>query len=224
MILDRVVFSKIEKWRSFVLEKNSKRLPVISICGPSGVGKTTIIQTLSKAYPAYVENASENPHLSALLKGSLEFDAAANQRWFLDRISNYIRSAATDKVLILDQDPAAIVFAYANMFLESGKIQTLDYASLQENLLDIEKSLWNWRSPRTVIFLDAPADVLFHRIFNRQGNSLTPAQAWFEEIRIRFRKLSEAFPNKFLISTEHLSLEQSISEVRKIVENEIKQA
>jgi len=196
--------------------------PVLSLCGPSGVGKTTVVLALAKSYPTFIERIRGNPHLNRLLGGRTDFNAAANQTWFLQRIGRHISHASSRSPLILDQDPAAIVLAYSRMFLEDGKMTDAQYASLLERLLKIEEKLQDWRCPRTVLLLDAPANVLRQRILQRCGKSHTPPLRWFERVRSHFVQLFTCFPNAIVISTDKLSSEQVIARARSLVEDRTK--
>ena len=180
---------------------------ILSLCGPSGVGKTTVVRALSNRYPVFIETTNGNPHLKGLLQGNLDFNAAANQEWFLRRIGRCISRANSRSPLILDQDPAAIVLAYSRIFLEDGKMTETQYASLLERLMKIEEKLKEWRCPRTVLLLDAPADVLRQRVFQRWGKSRTPPLTWFERVRNHFVQLFTCFPNAIVVSTVNLSAE-----------------
>src|ERR1017187_5395609 len=117
-------------WQTTVRHKRNVPTPVLSICGPSGVGKTTVVTALANSYPTFIETTKGNPHLKGLLAGKTDFNAAANQEWFLRHIGLHISRARSRSPLILDQDPAAIVLAYSRMFLEDGKMTEGQYASL----------------------------------------------------------------------------------------------
>lgn len=211
-----------QRWQRLIRGKNSGSIPVLTICGPSGVGKTTIIKNLSEIYPVFIETTKGNPHLKSLMAGRTDFNATANQEWFLRRIGRHIGRASSRSPLILDQDPAAIVLAYSRMFLEDGKITEEQYSSLLERLLKIEEKLHDWKCPRTVLFLDAPADVLRHRILQRCGKSRTPPLKWFEQVRSHFVKLFTCFPNAIAISTASLSPEQVIARAKSLIERRTK--
>lgn len=197
---------------------------MLSVCGPSGVGKTTVIKALANSCPVFIETTKSNPHLNKLLAGETDFNATANQDWFLRRIGRHINRASPHSPLILDQDPAAIVLAYSQMFLEDGKITDGQYALLLDRLLKIEEKLGDWKCPRTVLFLDAPADVLRQRILQRYGKSRTPPLKWFERVRNQFVKLFTSFPNAIAVSTVNLSPEQVIARAKSLVERNTEDA
>jgi deoxyadenosine/deoxycytidine kinase len=208
-----------QQWRSTIRYKKISAASVLSICGPSGVGKTIAIKTLASYYPVFIETIDGNPHLNALLKGKADFDATANQEWFLKRIGEHITRANTDLPLILDQDPAAIVLAYSRMFMEDDKISKAQYSSLLRRLLKIEEKLQNWKCPRTVLFLDAPADVLHQRVLQRSGKTHTPPLKWFDRVRNHFLELLPHFPNAIIASTVELSPQQIISRARGLIKS-----
>lgn len=211
-----------QQWLSAICQKSIAGHFVFSICGPSGVGKTTVVNKLSDFFSVYVETTDGNPYLEALLKRKADFNAAANQRWFLQCIGRHITQADPKLPLILDQDPAAIVLAYAKMFFEDGKIKQMQYESLLKRLLKIEKTLQDWKCPRTVLFLDASAETLYHRAVRRSGKSLTPPLEWFERVRTYFIQLFTCFPNAVNISTEIFSPEQVAARARALIERKIK--
>jgi thymidylate kinase len=105
------------------------------------------------------------------------------------------------------------------MFLEDGKMTEKQYTSLLERLLKIEEDLQRWRCPRTVLLLDAPADVLRHRVFQRWGKSRTPPLKWFERVRNHFVALFTCFPNAIVVSTVNFSAEQVIARAKSLIED-----
>lgn len=219
ILIDKV----LQQWKALISLRNTGGAPILSVSGPSGAGKTTVIKTLLTEYPSFVETTAGNPHLAELLEGSHRFNATANQQWFLDRISNHLNGASRNMPLILDQDPAAIVVAYAQMFFEDCKINEVQYASLLKRLLRIEEALQAWRSPRTVLFLDAPAEVLYQRVLRRSRNSPTPPIEWFERVRSHFLELFQHFPNATKISTEIVPPEQVAAQARALIEGQVRQ-
>lgn len=195
--------------------------PILSVFGPSGAGKTTVAKILADGYPVFIETTKGNPYLADLLTGSPDFKAAENQRWFLNRVAKYIGKADPKMPLVLDQDPAGIVFGYARMFLEDGKMTQAQYESLIKRLLKIEETLQKWGSPRVVLFLDAPAEVLRQRILSRSGKALTPPLKWFERVRNQFLQIFSDFPNAFTISTDRFSADQVTAKARMLIEKRI---
>ena len=194
------------------------QVPLMTVCGPCGVGKTTVVESLAGICPAYIETPSGNPHLKALLEGKEDFNAAANQQWFLGRIGEFVRRTNPRSPLVLDQDPAAIVLAYSRMFQEDGFITETQYSGLMQTLIEVEEMLQRWRFPRVVLFLEAPAELLHQRIVRRWGKSHTPPLAWFVRVRTYFRDLSAHFPQAFTLSTADLAPAQIVSRARQLLE------
>ena len=192
---------------------------LLTVCGPSGAGKTSVVSALAKDYAVYIETTDGNPHLKALLEGSDRFNAAENQGWFLRRIGENIAKADARVPLVLDQDPAAIVLAYSRMLRKDGKISELQYGVLVSTLLQTEQSLRLWGAPRTVLCLDAPAEALRQRVVMRMGASHTPPLVWFDRVRSHFLDLFSRFPNAIRFSTVELSVEQIASHARRLLQD-----
>jgi deoxyadenosine/deoxycytidine kinase len=215
------------EWQKIIRSQNNHSVsafPVLTICGPSGVGKTTAIKALARNYPVFIETTQGNPHLNRLLERRDDFNAAANQKWFLQRISEYVAGANPRSPFIVDQDPAAIVLVYSRMFMEDGKLSEVQYTSLLRQLLQIEEALQSWKRPRTVLFLDAPADVLHQRVLRRLGVARTPPLRWFEKARNQFVQFFIRLPNAITVSTVELSLEQIISRAKVLIEKSTEHA
>ena len=204
------------KWGT-VCQKNqlAGHQPLIAICGPSGAGKSTLVADLSTLYPVFSESTVGNPYLTALLEGQGKFDAVANQRWFLAQISAAIASADREMPLVLDQDPAAIVFVYSRMFRDEGLMSESEYASLVEMLIEVEHLMLGWRSPRISVCLDAHQEVLRYRVISRCGNIPTPPLDWFSTIREYFHTLFRRLPNPVYLSTSEFSADEVARTVRR---------
>jgi deoxyadenosine/deoxycytidine kinase len=177
------------------------------------------VRALAKRYPAYLERPDENPHLRGLLTGAA-FDAAANQTWFLDKMARFINSSRAEQTLVLDQDPAGIVFGYAKMFFDDEKMTAAQYGALLERLSLVEESLRKWRSPRLVLFLDAPVEVLRNRISQRWGPERTPSLQWFKTVRAYFENLTEGMPNITKLSTAAVSQAEVVTRAIALLEGD----
>ncbi len=177
-------------------------------------------QTFSGGCATYLEDVTDNPHLERLLKGEESFDAAGNQEWFLKRISRFIEAAVPTRHLVLDQDPAGIVFGYSKMFRDGGQLGDDRYAGLIRMLIKVERSLARWKRPRPILFLDAPADVLRERLTLRWGASRTPSIAWFITVREYFQALSTRLPGAVTLSTIEMSPEEVTSCAHHLLESQ----
>jgi deoxyadenosine/deoxycytidine kinase len=207
-------------WDSVLQKKGVAGGAVLSICGPSGSGKSTLARSILSTHPTYVEDADENPHLQVFLEGSRGFHAMDNQRWFLQRMADFIQKADNQRPLILDQDPGAIVLAYSRMFREDSMITDAQYAKLLEHLIQVEELLQRWKSPRVVFFLDAPSEVLHRRVLQRSGELRTPPRAWFAKVRRCFCDLWSRFPNAVTLSTVDLTPEEVLDRARRLIEGQ----
>lgn len=193
--------------------------PVLAVCGPSGVGKSSTVAGLAATYATFIEADAENPYLDRFLKGGDGFSAADNQRWFLQRVSRFVAGADERFPIVLDQDPAAIVLVYSRVFYEQGDINEAEYLSLWRDLVAIERGLQRWKSPRIALVLDAPVGLLYRRVLDRYGASRIPTAEWFEKIRNGFLDFSTRLPIAVQVSTAGESLEQVISEADLLVRN-----
>lgn len=183
---------------------------IIAISGPSGSGKTSVVRHLAETFPAYIESTAGNPYLSDLLAGRSQFNAYANQRWFLDRISDAVVNADVHMCFIIDQIPAAVVEVYAALFRDEDRIGEPDMNVLRRELEKIESEISLWAGGCFVLLLDASAEVLYHRAVSRAEGSPVPALAWFDEVRCRFLNVFQEGANVERLDTTNLS----ISEVR----------
>jgi deoxyadenosine/deoxycytidine kinase len=191
---------------------------MLAIAGPSGVGKSTLARALAAHGNVFLETTTGNPYLPDLLAGRLDrFDAVKNQEWFLHRMSVHIQQADPGRVLVLDQDPAAIVFTYGRMWLESGKIPESAFAHLVERLIDVEQAASRWRVPRTTIILDAPAAVLHQRVETRDRKQAPPLE-WFGTIQRYFAELRSHFQNAVVVSTAETSPDEVLRSALVLLE------
>jgi deoxyadenosine/deoxycytidine kinase len=206
------------RWREAVYRANSNdgdRALVVSVCGPSGSGKTTVVNSLSRNYSRFVESTDGNPYLEHVDARS-KANASANQQWFLSRIGEFIRCAKPERPLVLDQDPAAVVLVYSRMFRDTGLIDDDDYHRLLSDLLKVEETLSQWKTPRTTVFLDAPAKVLRERVLQRSLGA-APSLKWFATVRRYFLELSAELPNVVVVPTAGAIPQQISSRVAEVL-------
>lgn len=209
------------RWRRTVsgaYQRRDDSAALMSVCGPSGAGKTTVVQGLQQCCGVYVECATGNPHLQQLLNGAEDFDAAANQEWFLERVSEDLSRRDPRSPLALDQDPAAIVLAYARMFFDEGRMSEQEYVGLLTHLLEMEGVMRKWTTPRTVLCLDAPAAVLHERVQARSGRKQTPPIEWFSRLRDYFLEFFDQLPNAIRVSTVDHSLVDVVNQAKALLE------
>ena len=174
---------------------------ILAIAGPSGSGKTTVARQLAATFCTYTEATEENPYLDKMLRGAADFDATANQQWFLQRIGEFISSAARKEHLVIDQDPAAIVHVYGRLFRDDNLIDNEQFNSLVSTLNDIEALMAQWENERHILLLDAPAEILHHRVQQARGKGLTPPLQWFANVRHCFLEFQALAPKAIVIST-----------------------
>jgi deoxyadenosine/deoxycytidine kinase len=208
-----------QRWERVMQSGPQAGAALLTISGPSCAGKSTLVEALASSAPAFLETTAGNPYLPALLsQGFGQFDAAANQEWFLSQMHRFISDADPSKPLVLDQDPAAIVFTYSRMWHDDGKISVKNFERLNDQLLKLEDRLARWRCPRVAVFLDAPATVLHHRASTREGCGAVPPLAWFERIRTYFCEFLLRFPQAIAISTVESSPDETRRRVRDLLQ------
>jgi deoxyadenosine/deoxycytidine kinase len=190
---------------------------ILLIAGPSGAGKTTVARQLSSDFQTYIETFEDNPYLHKLLLGAPDFDAEANQRWFLQRVENFIKSATSEEHLVVDQSPSAIVYVYAQMFRDNGLIDDEEYHSLAGSLDRIEYMMKQWESGQHALFLDAPTAVLRRRISWARGEASTPPLRWFADVRRRFVQLQAWVPKATIVPTADCGVVKSTQQARKLL-------
>ncbi len=203
-------------WKKILHVQTQNGTKIVSICGASGSGKTTICRLLSTTFSTYFEEARENPYLQKLLEGSGDFDAAANQQWFLRRITNFVEKA-DDWPIVLDQDPSAIVFAYAKMFYDNGQMTFKQLAHLTDELIAFEEDLRKARLARTVFYLHAPPEVLRKRVAQRENATPLPPMQWYQNISIYFERLIKDFPSVVRISSTEMTAEDIAAKIRLLL-------
>jgi thymidylate kinase len=74
-----------------------------------------------------------------------------------------------------------------------------------------------WKSPRTIFYLDAPAEILRQRVLQRSGNAATPSLKWFTTVRSYFRELSTELPNVTFVSTDGITPQEISNQVAEVL-------
>lgn len=168
--------------------------------------------------PVYLEKAEENPHLEPLLRGSADFDAFANQQWFLDRMKDAIERADQSSPLALDQNPVAIVAVYGKLFRSENLIDDAQFKILESKLESILFLLGQWPGGFHTVHLDASPEILHFRVFNRQDGTKPPPADWYGELRIRFFQAFSHIENYETVDTSLLDREEVFSKVSRMLE------
>ncbi|RYG82930.1 MAG: hypothetical protein EON59_13995 [Alphaproteobacteria bacterium] len=172
-----------------------ERVPLLTIAGPPGSGKSTIVRAVETAFAGnecYLERFEENPWLDSLDSPADAFDAGRSQRWFLDTMTQFIKDARSAS-LLLDQDPTAIVLVYGQLLFDRGMISSDTFDEHLATLLRLEIDQAPKLAGRTVILLDAPAETLAKRCARKAGPRLEAD--FLEDVRARFARVFAELPN-----------------------------
>lgn len=175
---------------------------VIFVGGPSGAGKTTLVNELRDLGDVYEERGLENPHLARFRAGD-PLDAAQNQQWFLDRIRQFVGNASTE-FAIVDQMPFAISGPYAKLFLEEGLLSESQIIDLQSDAATLLNDLRRRQIDLLDVVLSARSEVLWERLINRDGGPRLPQSYIF--------RVNQLFQN-MLIDTPTLAINTEVATV-----------
>jgi len=173
----------------------TERGSALSVSGPPGSGKSTVVEALGSAFSddaVYLERFEQNPYLGSLDRPNPDFDAASSQRWFLDAMASFIAQAPLT-TLLLDQDPTAIALVYGQLLFDRQLISPQKFEDHLSALLELEIDEASKLAGRTVILLDAPAETLAQRCVRKVGPSL--GVDFLEEARGRFAMVFGGLPN-----------------------------
>jgi deoxyadenosine/deoxycytidine kinase len=140
----------------------------VFVAGPTASGKTTLVKSLSKIGALYTENAQKNPYLSERVE-DLPFDALASQRWFLDKITNFLENTS-NTIAIIDQHPFGVNI-YSQLFHERGLINTKNFEEIESEATSILCDLQRSGVQVLTVLLSASTDNLWERICKREFDS-----------------------------------------------------
>ena len=181
----------------------------IFVGGPSGSGKTTLVKALAHLGVAYEEDGGKNPHIGRY-RDTGEIDAVANQWWFLDRIAQFLGSAASS-LAVVDQHPFGISIAYARLFHERGLIPETELSRLHARALEIYSSLSAANVQCLTIALTASSRVLWERLNSRLQGPRIPERDIYR-VNVLFQELVLMAPS-MAMNTEVLTLQQEVEAV-----------
>jgi deoxyguanosine kinase len=136
----------------------------ISIIGPVAVGKTTLAEILSRLLPARLirEDYEGNPFLAGSFRGFEEL-ALPSQLYFLFmRVKQLSVETFSGEDLVVTDYGFCQDRLYARIKLNDEEFQ--EYEKLRERITYLAST------PSVVIHLDAPAEMLLHRIQSRGRN------------------------------------------------------
>ena len=132
----------------------------IAVAGNIGAGKTSLVTQLSQrlGWEPYPENPDVNPFLTLAYDDSRRW-ALASQIWFLaSKTADLETIARRQRPSVLDRS------IYENQLFARALLSFDDYAIYEKGFAPILASI---KPPRTIVYLDAPVDILSSRIQNR---------------------------------------------------------
>jgi ribose 1,5-bisphosphokinase PhnN len=180
----------------------SRRRTVIFVAVTTGSGKSALVNTLTQLAAVYIEDATLNPHFTARSRGT--FDAGASQRWFLDRIAEFLERHPTG-VLAIDQHPRVVSRVYGAMFsakglLSGGALTRLDWYA-DRLLKQVSESAANVLT----VCLSASTETLRARLLRRKRPGLTVS----EVLAVNRLYSSVVFPGPCLtMNTDVMSIQR----------------
>jgi NTP pyrophosphatase (non-canonical NTP hydrolase)/deoxyadenosine/deoxycytidine kinase len=204
---------------------NSVRFPavesrgrrVITIAGPDGVGKTTIVRALASKSTVCVNDVSSAAKLFVASLEAPRLDSNENLAQSLEQVRTAVVQADTSRELLFDQDPLAITLCYARESFDRNRLSESAYVSLLLEGAAVELELGKWSGPRSIVFLDATASTLQTRTSHR-GDSTVPPIDWFESVRSQFERLRTQIPGVCVIPTDSRSISQVLEEIEQKLE------
>jgi deoxyadenosine/deoxycytidine kinase/NTP pyrophosphatase (non-canonical NTP hydrolase) len=180
----------------------SNKKSVVVLAGPSGAGKSTAVALLLERLPSlarYLEETEGNHYLYEALGAGGHSAVFKSQQWFLESQRKFVETTVDQSLVLMEQDPVAIVLIYAEKFFAEQKLQREEYAFLLQELLQLSMAMGSVRSSRLTIVLDAPGEVLHRRVSAR--SRVVPPKSWFEDVRSRFLALYSGKPNCVIVDT-----------------------
>jgi NTP pyrophosphatase (non-canonical NTP hydrolase)/deoxyadenosine/deoxycytidine kinase len=184
---------------------------VLTIMGPPGVGKSTVVARLSSRFPSYLERTAENPHLHGTDWPTAE-SALNSQIWFMEETGAAVVEAERSQPLIIDQDPRAIVEIYGELMVQLGWLEEMELARLRALLRPIEDNLHRWSAGWQAILLDAEPDVLIHRVKGRDGSGAAAADH-LSRLHAGFLRLASRTSEITTVKTDDLGIDEVVDVV-----------
>jgi deoxyadenosine/deoxycytidine kinase len=190
---------------------------VAFVSGVTGVGKTTVLESLIRDYSVLLERTAENPYLRPLIEGrAKDFDAALNQAWFLDRASSGILGLPNDDLVLCDQAPEIIVGVYSATFFQEGLLSNSDFGRLQKRLQAIQRAVRSRWSSRIDVVHECAPTIAARRLLERDGSA--PAAEWIGHCQSMVGGALRAASLEFsVVDTTHLTPAHATLAVRSLV-------
>ena len=190
---------------------------ILTISGCSGSGKTTLVTGLSKAISncaVYVESPEKNSYLIDSLHKKNSESIFNSQLWFLSEQLRFVRENINSDLIILDQDPVAIVLVYGRFFLDNHLLKKDDYQRLMRQLLKFEDALAESGFVRSSIYLGVSKSTAAIRLKGR-GYKTDPLG---DILADEFEEFFSGFSNVLKIDSEMASKDKLLGEVLSYVE------
>jgi hypothetical protein len=163
----------------------------------------------------YEEDGGKNPHV-AHYRNTGTIDAVANQWWFLDRVTEFLGTAASSCAAV-DQHPFGISVAYARLFHERGLIPDAELFKLHARAVQIYAALSARKVRYLTVSLTASSHVLWERLNSRPQGPRLPEQDIYK-INALFQELVLIGPS-LAMNTEVVTVEQEVRAVLRWLES-----
>ena len=191
-----------------------RALYLISIVGPPGAGKTTLVTLLRQRYSTgenefYIEDISDNPHLVRPNEPSPNLDFGNSQLWFLNSYDAFFSASKNLDRLFVDQDPSAVVAVYSKLLLKRGLLSQTEYDGHFLRAHEVETRISDRK--RLFFYLKA-SPVLIRSRLAKRSDKLTEVFGTFETIVSEFDRYIDEVDADALFQLDATSSPESLAD------------